>query len=483
MKIDIIFKSFRAFILLFVGIFIFLFCLNFLLPPQADDLYAAIKAKDGIHSAIQSYLSWNGRIGEMLFVGFIGGLNEHLFDVLNAIIGTIFIFVFFVFIFAKIPKNANDFMTIILMCFLLLYFAPFGADFLWGSGSLNYMWGILLIMLALLPYRLFYQDIFTQQKSSFFIANKFLPFFIIFSFFAGMASEQIGIVSIAVHIALLFYMFKIKIKIPLWYLVGFFSFVLGFCALYFSPGNAARASMSILEGQFLTLGELWQLSFSDKISRILIVLDTSKTYIFDIFTLIIFGIFCKLKATDRFKIAYFIFCSAIFVLLLLNNNYAISHIITFLLLWRLRKEKTFKIIFYLYIVYLLLCLSGIQILILPQRARLGDIMVIVAIFCILYKKLESRKIINLSIVCLTLCYSAFVFSEYYMFYNRWNNMLAFIESQKANGNYDVIVENIFRFKYRNFIDSLLPTDIPQESPNPLYAKKFGLNSFRVDEFY
>ncbi|RAX53137.1 hypothetical protein CCY99_05975 [Helicobacter sp. 16-1353] len=474
-----------AFKLFFIslGIFLFLLCLNFLLPPQADDLYAAIKAKDGIKSSIESYLSWNGRIGELLFVGFVGGINEHLFDVLNAFVGTIFIFIFFIFIFAKTPSTSKDFLTILLICFLLLYFAPFGADFLWGAGSVNYMWGILLLMLVLLPYRLFYQDIFTHQKTLFCVKNRFLPLFIIFSFFGGMASEPIGAVSIVIHIILLCYALKVKIKIPLWYILGIVFFILGFCVLYFSPGNAARASMSVLDGQFLTLGELLHLSFSDKIGRILATLDSSKTFIFEFFVFIIFAIFCRFKVVDRFKIAYFALCVCVLVLLLLNTNTLLYHILVFFLLWYLRKDRIFFIIFCLYLVYLLLCLSGIQILILPPRARLGDNMIIIAIFCILYNKLVNSKIVNLALICLTIGYSSFVFSDYYAFYNRWNNMLTYIQKQKSMGNYDVVVENIFRFKYRNFIDSLLPTDIPQESPNPLYAHKFGLNSFRVDEFY
>lgn len=480
------------FMLLFIAIFVFLFCLNFFLPPQADDLYAAQEAKNGIQSSIKSYMTWNARIGEMLFVGFIGGINDSLFNVLNAFIGTIFIFVFFIFIFARLPKcdkNINDFVAIIFILFLLLYFAPFGADFLWGSGSLNYMWGILLIMLILLPYRLFYQNIFANQKIIFNIKNKFAVFslylaFFIFSFLGGMASEQIGIVSIIVHIVLLIYTLKAKIKLPLWYILGIICFIMGFCALYFSPGNAARASMTILQGQFLTIGEILKLPFSDKINRVFILINNSNTLIFDTFLVLLVAIFYKLTIPNKFKIAYFIFWGwVIFILLFLNNNILISHIITIILLIFLKKYKTFNIILYLYLIYLLICLSGIQILILPSRARLGDIMIIIAIFCILYNRLESKKIINIMIVSSMLLQGGFVFSEYYKFYSNWNDMIIYINHQKAKGNYDVIVKNIFKSKYSNFIDSPLPTDIAIENPNPLYANKFGLNSFRIDNVY
>ena len=61
---------------LFALIFLYLFILNIFLPPQADDIQAAIHAKDGINSAIRSYIYWNARIGELLFVGFVAGFSD-----------------------------------------------------------------------------------------------------------------------------------------------------------------------------------------------------------------------------------------------------------------------------------------------------------------------------------------------------------------------------------------------------------------------
>ncbi len=453
------------------------------MPPQADDIQAAISSKDGIHAAIKSYMSWNARIGELLFVSFIGGLSDLTFDIINALIGSIFIYMFFIFIFMRFPKTRQDMRCIVLICFLILYFSPFGADFLWGAGSLNYMWGILLIIIALYPYRIFWNSIFINEIRQ--IINPiFIPLFIIISFFAGMASEQLGIIVILLHIAFFGYSIKQKIKLPIWYYLGAILFITGYACLYFSPGNAARASMSILEGQFLKIDELLFLTLKEKIDRLSLLLDYSITNIFKAFILVILFINAKIKYPNKAKVVYSTFILLIASLILLSKSGITLHLISIVLLLSIVKyAKLYKIIFVLYVIYLLLCLSGIQILILPPRARLGEIMVIIASFCILYKYMKDIKFINIAIYTICIIYSIFVASEYYKFYNRWNTMLSYIETQKKIGNYDVIVENIFVSKYPNFIDSLLPTDVILESPNPLYAHKFGLKSFRVDDYY
>lgn len=468
---------------LFALIFLYLFILNIFLPPQADDIQAAIHAKDGINSAIRSYIYWNARIGELLFVGFVAGFSDLVFDFTNAIIGSIFIYMFFIFTFARLPNNKKDLYCIVLICFLILYFAPFGADFLWGAGSLNYMWGILIMMIALYPYRIFWNNIFTNKQMQI-IKPSLIPLFIISSICAGMASEQLGIITILVHIGFLIYATKNKIKLNIWYYLGVICFIIGYLCLYFSPGNAARASMSILEGQFLKIDELIALPLKDKINRTLLLLDYSITNIFKAFILLLLLIIAKIKYPNNTRILYISFILLIASLIILSRNGATLHIATMILLCSLTKQnKIYKIICILYIIYLLLCLSGIQILILPPRARFGEILILISAFCILYQFMKYSKLLNIAISIICIAYGAFVASEYYKFYNKWNEMLAYIESQKKIGNYDVVVENIFISKYPNFIDSLLPTDVTLESPNPLYAHKFGLKSFRVDDYY
>ena len=146
------------------GIFLFLFILNILLPPQSDDLDAYFMANDGIRGGIRSYMHWNGRIGEFLFMSFVGRFNPLLFDFINAIFGTFFIVGIFILTFGKFPKDKLDSNILLLIILLLMAFASFGANFLWGSGSLNYLWGLSFILLFLFSYRFYFSFALLDSK-------------------------------------------------------------------------------------------------------------------------------------------------------------------------------------------------------------------------------------------------------------------------------------------------------------------------------
>lgn len=135
------------------AIFAFLLFCNIMLPPQSDDLNHAFSAQEGFQSAINSYMNWNARIGELLNVGFFAGLNPYFFDLLNAAVGVAFFALFFTLIFARLPRDFKDASTLALIALTILYLAPFGSVFAWGAGSVNYLWGLTLILAFLLPYR------------------------------------------------------------------------------------------------------------------------------------------------------------------------------------------------------------------------------------------------------------------------------------------------------------------------------------------
>ncbi|WP_420889842.1 DUF6056 family protein, partial [Helicobacter bilis] len=59
-----------------------------------------------------------------------------------------------------------------------------------------------------------------------------------------MSNEITGIIVVIIHICLLFYaVFIAKVRLPFWYYAGVILFVLGFLALYLSPGHAKRAAL------------------------------------------------------------------------------------------------------------------------------------------------------------------------------------------------------------------------------------------------
>ena len=167
-------------------LFAFLLFINIMLPPQSDDI--RVMQSVGFESAKNSYFHWNGRIGELL--------HPYIFDIINACVGTIFILCFFVLVFGRIPRDFKDISTIALILFVLMKCCAFGADFAFISGSLNYLWGICLIVIFLLPYRFALNNQILFSDFGGFKIVIFALLFAIIGFFAGMASEQIGILTI-----------------------------------------------------------------------------------------------------------------------------------------------------------------------------------------------------------------------------------------------------------------------------------------------
>ena len=100
----------------------------------------------------------------MIFQGFVAGLNPFVFDVLNAIVGSGFIFAFFTLVFGRIPRYKKDIALIATMLILILITTMFGSIFLWGAGSLNYLWSISFIILFLLPYRFYVEKDIIKKK-------------------------------------------------------------------------------------------------------------------------------------------------------------------------------------------------------------------------------------------------------------------------------------------------------------------------------
>lgn len=467
--------------IIFVIIFAFLLCINVLFPPQSDDIDAIVNHKFGFSWVVKSYLTWNARFGELLFLCFVANLPIWLFDTLNALVGTLFVYLIFFLLFVRIPKD-NDNIIIILIALLLLCFAPIGASFLWGAGALNYLWGISIIMLGILPYRIFWQIYFCgslPQICQRFCNNSYATFalFPLLSFVSGMCSEQFGAVLICVHIIGVIYAKIAKIKLPLWYYLGIVFFILGFLVLYLSPGHSMR---SHLDNNFLTLSQFFMLDFGDKMKRILYTLQDSQTLIFVYFSFLL--TFVALWKNRKFK---YLYLSLLCILIAFYDDSLVHYVSTFFILLTLLKERVYRAIMFLYVVYFLACLAPFQLISIPFRARLGDIVVVVAMICLIYQ--HYRRILpyyfNIVIVCATLGYASFVFVEYARFYANWCEMVAYIQQQKELGNYNVVVKNIFKSHYDNFYGWFRPTDIAIEVPNPHYAKYFGLETFRLDNFF
>ena len=468
----------------FFAIFAFLLSLNILLPSISDDFDAYLAAQNGFESAKWFYLHWNARIGELLHKGLIGSFNPFIFDILNASVGTSFIFTFFMLVFGRIPKYKEDIANIIAMLILILFATAFGSVFLWGSGSLNYLWGISFIVLFLLPYRFYIEKIFNNGGGVDSKLSLFLGYISPFGFIAGMASEQIGVITIISLICISIYLkFFKRVSLPLWYYLGIGFFIAGFLCLYLSPGHHARASTDAFKTSFLSITELIELSFLDKLKRIARTLINFKSTAFLIFNITLITLTALYYRYSNKLISGILYIFALAILLILNNNIAITmYPIAFILLYMLiKKDRFYIVILFIYTIFVLTALCTIQAPFLPSRARFGDSMILIgAILLMLNHTVKDHNKFILISSIIFIIYGGYVTNTYIQFRLNWNAMIHSIEQQKQSGNLDVVVDgSIFRSNYRNFGDWGNIGDNPNVWPNTVYKQIFEVNSIRT----
>lgn len=476
---------------------------NIALPPQSDDIEHIFSA-GGFEGAKTRYLSWNGRISELLFVGFVAKLNPYLFDVLNASVGVIFMLVLFVLIFGRIPRGAKDASLIALIFFMLMKFCAFGANFAWGAGSLNYAWGLCLIMIFLLPYRFYVQNLYgggdcknsVLQNSALWRESKILKiiFTILFlpiSFCAGMANEMLGIVSIvalmALNIYVLFARFKYAkiIKIPRLLNLAFICFVAGYLALYFSPGHHIRASFNV--GTYMSLAEFWALDMSAKLGHIAQTLIHFENQILILFSVSLGAVWVLVRGINIRKIA--LFATIALVAAILNYYFAyfwIWHLVIlgvvlgFLAIKRRDKYDSFYLALFLCFVAFCLCaLATIQYNPLPHRARLGDSVIAIAMIALVWDRIANSALLQKGVIALCALYAVFVASAFVDYRIQWNAMVSEVEQSKARGERDIRVDGVPHSFYENLTGWAQPTHYADEFPNPHYARYFSVDSFAV----
>lgn len=320
-----------------------------------------------------------------------------------------------------------------------------------------------------------------------------------------MASEHIGIVSIAALIALLAYLkaFK-KAKIPLFLYLALGFFIAGFLALYLSPGHAARASLKVFDGVYMSFSQLWDLNLFGKLKRVFQTMRNFTNKAYFIFVVLVFSLtfwrlsglkiatLSDLKAHKSLCLAFFVgflaVCSAMRgSLAVLQTPIAFLCLLLFILKER-RSKSLLSWIFVANLAYLACMAATVQFPALPNRARLGDTMLAIALILLLLRyigfpqclKERARGHFRAILAVLLVSYGAWVLGAYVKFRLDWNAMLAYIKLEREAGRLDVVVDGrIFTSPYRNFGNWGDIGKNPNEWPNPTYARMFGLKSIRT----
>lgn len=244
-------KQFRylCWILAIAIIFGFILLLNVLTPMIADDYWYSFTLgkkpntkvssfSDIIGSQIAHYFWWGGRSVVHCIVQGLLMLPPFVADVFNS---SVFI-AYIALIYYLIKGRGKHSLPIFLLIFFSVWFLQpsIGDTILWMTGSGNYLWGTVLILLFILPYR-FYEGKTLNTLQSY----TYAVLFFIYGIIAGWTNENTGGAMIVLSI-LFICLFKVhKWSIPRWSVTGILGAIIGYLFMILAPGNMVRAGESM----------------------------------------------------------------------------------------------------------------------------------------------------------------------------------------------------------------------------------------------
>lgn len=182
------------------------------------------------------YLVWGGRS----VVHFIAQLlllisNPLIADIINSLAFIAYIYVVYIHITAG--KGLSVSLLLIIFSLTWLLQPAFAETILWITGSANYLWGTLFILLFLLPFRL-YVNKYIKPFRAYLQAGAMFTAGII----AGWTNENTAAAMIIMIILFILYYRKIKkYTVPLWMYTALLGSIVGYCIMIMAPGNFVRA--------------------------------------------------------------------------------------------------------------------------------------------------------------------------------------------------------------------------------------------------
>jgi len=433
--------------------FVLIYILNRLYPLFAEDWdYRFIWEWEGrepnkinnvcdiIQSQYNHYMLWGGRSIVHAIDQFLLMLDIGWSDVINSMV---FVgFVYTIYRITNIGNTRNIFVVIFAVLGVWIAQPAFPTTVLWLTGSANYLWGTLIILLFLYPFCLYY---YKQNKS-----DSILKIIVLFTggIFAGWTNENTSVAMIFFIIVLLVLMRYEKIPIPKWAISGLTGAVVGCGFLLLAPGNFARlAFISPHEAEIH--GTISFLSTLGIRASVLLNHLTDYLLIPSIIYLTLTAIYIRITAKDK-------------------------------------RKKTIYLSLLFFVAAMVAHLAMIATPTYPQRALFGIITFILIAILMVYAnigfKANMLKLSNLLVVLLLTGYFAL---NYYRDYNYlqlvddfWKEREDFLVEQKSKGEKDIVFEEHFDIYKKNFefYDLAGFTD---NWLNHAYARYHGVNSVRV----
>lgn len=227
--------------------FLLMFILNIFTPYAADDFgYHFIIEEDGswgdrvesfadvVVSMKNHYNQINGRIILHGILQYVLMYGKTVFDVLNSAMFAALALL--VYKHCKgTSKKSSPLLFLAILIMLWAFLPSSGMTTLWASGSVNYMWSSVIRLSVLLPFRLW------ADKGRFKIPAALMAvIMVLLSAVAGATNENSSAAFIGMC-ALFIIVYKIrKIKIPVWAFTSLAGSLAGFVFMITAPGNFSR---------------------------------------------------------------------------------------------------------------------------------------------------------------------------------------------------------------------------------------------------
>lgn len=379
-----------------------------------------------LQSEYNHYFTWGGRIIVHTIAQFFLMIDKAVFDIANTFAYLAMVLVVYFHAVGKI--KFYPFLLLLINLLFFLCMPVFGQVFLWVVGACNYLWGPLIVLLYLMPYRLQY------NRENPVITNKILC--AIFGFvgvIAGWTNENLGLTLIFLILIFSYLYWYQHQKIYLWCICGLIGVLIGAAALILAPGNFVRMEISEKEVNIMS-------------------------NIFNITRMF-------------FKSNYLLLPDCILLIFIVIS----------------KKKVDYKLLSVYIIGFLISMYAMIGSPVYANRAKIGSLLFVVIACCYLYTNLDFSNIkIRKIIAILTIAMISILFSEYklavydikdYKFRN--DAKVEYILKEKAKGNMDIVVDP--NYPKTRYAAPYGLEDLPTDGKTTSFAKYYGVRSVRVEE--
>ena len=242
---------------IFTNVFVFglVLVLTYITPLYADDLMNQKifgteidiqNVGDVIESVKVYYITWGGRATAQFLIQFFLLYDKKLYDIANACIYVALAHVMYKYI--EPDKKRNNIMLLFIYLMLWFFMPTFGGEILWLTGSITYLWELLIVMAFGLVY---YRACLMAEKErkvggrgSALLAALGMG---VAGFLAGLSIEATSCTLMAALFFFAVWSIRRKRHLHIWEITGIIGALIGFCVLMLAPGNFSRYSHVAVE--------------------------------------------------------------------------------------------------------------------------------------------------------------------------------------------------------------------------------------------